>query len=195
MTFDTLIAQWGYLAVGLGTFFEGETVLLVAGAMAHRGLLSLPLVMFAAFVGSVAGDQLWFLLGRRYGRTFIAKRPRLAAHAGRVESGLKRYGTPFVLGFRFLYGLRTVTPVLLGASAYPVQRFMILNVVGAAVWALVFGLLGFTVGTGLSHLLGRGTRVEEAVAVALVLALVLWLCVRHWRRRTLLAATPPSEPA
>ncbi len=181
---EAFVVSWGYWAIGVGTFFEGETVLLVAGAMAHRGLLSLPTVVLAAFVGSVAGDQLWFLIGRRFGREFIAARPRLSRHAKRVEAAMRRHGTPFVMGFRFIYGLRTVTPVLLGASGYPLRRFVALNIAGAALWAITFGALGWGVGAVLSRALGRVTHVEEALLISALLATGLWALSRTKHRES-----------
>jgi membrane protein DedA with SNARE-associated domain len=175
---EAFILRWGYLAVGLGTFFEGETILIAAGAMAHRGLLSLWWVVLSAFVGSLAGDQLWFTLGRTYGQPFIAKRPKVRARTEVVEGWLHKYGTVFVLGFRFLYGLRSVTPVLLGASRYAPSKFLLLNGLGAALWSVSFGYLGYGVGASLAALLARRGRVEElllaAVAVGLVVGLLSW---------------------
>lgn len=185
-----LLAQWGYLAVAVGTFFEGETIVLAAGALAHRGLLSWPLVVLAAFVGSVLGDQLWFFVGRRYGRAFIDKRPPLRVHMRRVEGWLARYGAWFVLGFRFVYGVRTVSPIVLGASGYAIARFVPLNLAGALVWALAFVAAGFGLGAGLHALLGRVTRLEEVLACALLISLVLW-----WlRTRRARKALPGLEP-
>lgn len=186
---EALILRWGYLAVALGTFFEGETILIAAGAMAHRGLLSLWWVIGAAFVGSLAGDQLWFLLGRRYGQPFIEKRPKVQQRTALVEGWLRRYGTLFVLGFRFLYGLRSVTPVLLGASRYAPSRFLGLNAVGAALWAVSFGYLGYGVGASLTALLDRHGRVEELLlAGAGVSAVVALLSLRARRKRQRAAA-------
>src|SRR5690606_2170454 len=82
---ETFILRWGYAAVAVGTFLEGEIVLIAGGALAHRGLLSLPFVVLAAFLGSVAGDQLWFYVGKRAGRSFVTRRPRLREHAHKAE--------------------------------------------------------------------------------------------------------------
>jgi membrane protein DedA with SNARE-associated domain len=61
MNFETIIAQYGYFAIIIGTFLEGETILVIGGFLAHIGLLSLPLVILSAFIGSFSGDQLYFL--------------------------------------------------------------------------------------------------------------------------------------
>jgi membrane protein DedA with SNARE-associated domain len=66
MPVDALIAHSGYAAVLVGTFLEGETVLVLAGIAAHRGYLDLPLVIGAAFLDTLFGDQLYFFLGRRH---------------------------------------------------------------------------------------------------------------------------------
>jgi membrane protein DedA with SNARE-associated domain len=142
--------------------------------------------MLAAFVGSVAGDQVWFLVGKRAGRAAIDRRPRWKRHAERVEKWLARYGTAFVVGFRFIYGLRTVSPLLLGASGYSQRRFAWWNAVGAGVWATSFAALGWGLGAGLRRALGRDARWEElgilGVAVGVGIAILA-------RRRSMPAST------
>lgn len=180
---EAFVARFGYLAIGVGTFLEGETVLLAGGAFAHKGLLSLPGVIVAAFAGSLAGDQLWFFIGRRYGRPFVERRPRWKAQAARIDGFLARFGTAFVLGFRFLYGLRSVTPLFLGASGYPALRFALFNAIGAAAWAVGFGVGGWALGATLATVLQRSVHVEEALLGAVVLVAAGWAASRALRRR------------
>jgi len=167
------IVRWGYAAIVVGTFFEGETVLVLGGAMAHRGLLSLPGVALSAFAGSLAGDQLWFLLGRRGGRLALAHRLRWQTQATRVNHWITRYGTTFVVGFRFIYGLRSVSPLILGASGYPPLRFLWLNIAGAALWAMCFSALGWGLSAGLirtfrGHVQWAGMGIGGLVLIALI---------------------------
>jgi membrane protein DedA with SNARE-associated domain len=180
---ESFLLRWGYLAIGAGTFFEGEAILIAGGALAHRGLLSLPLVMLAAFVGSVAGDQVWFQAGRRFGRPFIERRPRWKTRATRAEVWVARYGALFVFGFRFIYGIRTITPLFLGASAYSMKHFALLNVLGGAAWAVVFGGAGWALGASMETLLQRTTRLEELVGAVVVVAFGMWLVSRMVQRR------------
>jgi membrane protein DedA with SNARE-associated domain len=180
---ESLVARWGYAAILAGTFLEGETVLLAGGAMAHRGLLSLPWVIACAFAASFAGDQLWFWLKRRYGPRALERRPGWAAPAERVRGWLQRFGAAFVLAFRFIYGIRVLTPVLLGASGYPASRFAPLNAAGAAVWSCTVASIGWGLGEGLTRLLGRAGKVEERVLVAVAAGAVIALFVRHRIRR------------
>jgi membrane protein DedA with SNARE-associated domain len=178
---ESFVARWGYASVGVGVFFEGEAIVVVAGAMAQRGLLSLPGVIISAFLGTLLGDQLWFHLGRRYGKAFIARRPAWQGRAARAEALLTRFGTLFVLAFRFIYGFRTITPIFLGATGYPVRRFALLNALSAALWASAFSVAGYALGASLMSVLGRATRFEELLLAAAAASLVLWIVSRKVR--------------
>ncbi|HEY6878046.1 MAG TPA: DedA family protein [Polyangiales bacterium] len=180
---DAFIAHWGYLAIIVGTVLEGEAVLVAAGAMAHHGPLWLPWVMLAAFVGSVGGDQLWFLLGHRYGMRWLAARPHLLTRARVVQSWLDQYGIGFLIGFRFFYGLRTVTPVLLGATGFSLRRFAVFNLIGAAAWAVTFGAFGYGMGAGLKAMLARHGRTHELLLAGAAVAVVCGVLVYKRMRR------------
>jgi membrane protein DedA with SNARE-associated domain len=73
MGFENLKGNYGYIIILIGPFLEGETVLILAGFLVHRGHLELPLVIAATFAGSVAGDQFFPLVGQCKGMSFIDK--------------------------------------------------------------------------------------------------------------------------
>jgi membrane protein DedA with SNARE-associated domain len=193
---EDLIVRWGYLAIGVGTFFEGESILVVGGALAHQGLLSLPLTILVAFVGSVAGDQLWFQLGRRFGRPLLERRPAWKARAAAAQVRLERYGDAFVLGFRFVYGVRAITPALLGMSTYPLRRYACLNVIGGAVWAVVVGSAGWACGAAVTSILKRAAHVQLMVLLGCAALFAAWVVWKILRRRsgTGPAATHDAKP-
>ena len=93
-------------------------------------------------------STLEFLLGRHGGRLALAHRLRWQTQATRVNHWITRYGTTFVAGFRFIYGLRSVSLLILGASGYPPLRFLWLNIAGAALWAMCFSALGWGLSAG-----------------------------------------------
>ena len=128
-----LISQFGYVAVLFGTFLEGETILVLGGLAAHRGYLDLRLVILAAFIGSTGGDQLFYFLGRTRHETLLAKRPGWRSRIRQVEILVENYRLPLLLGFRFLYGLRTITPFTLGMAGIIPRVFVPLNIVGALI--------------------------------------------------------------
>jgi len=170
MSLTELLGRYGYLAVLLGTFLEGETILVMAGFLAHRGYLSLPGVVLAAFCGSLAGDQLAFFLGRRFGSRVLARFPRAAARVARATSLIERRGTLLLIGFRFVYGIRNATPLAAGLSAIPVARFFTLNAIGAALWATAVAAAGYAFGHGIELILDNARRVEEAILLLMLVA-------------------------
>ncbi len=176
---EQLLQHYGYLALLVGTFFEGEAVLVLAGFLAFREYLDIRLVILVAFIGSYAGDQLWYFLGRRHGRALLQKRPHWQHSSERALRHLRRHPDLWALGFRFVYGLRTVMPVAIGVSGYSPWRFLLINGIGAAIWSLALGAAAYHFGNALEVLLGDLRRYELYVLLLVIAgAALLW-----WRRR------------
>ena len=183
MKLESLIDTYGYLAILVGTFFEGETVLVLGGLAAYREYLRLPWVILAAFVGTLCGDQLFFYLGRVHSQAILAKRPSWKARVEKAQKLVERFQKPLILAFRFLYGLRTVTPFVIGMSKVPTGQFVILNVIGAMVWAIVVGTGGYLFGSALEVVIGNIKHYElEAFAGIAVVGSLIWFVYLYRRR-------------
>src|SRR5574337_768429 len=180
MDFAGLIHEFGYLAVAVGTFLEGETVLVLAGAAAARGHLALPWVITIATVASFLGDQLAFWAGRRYGAGLVVRFPTLKPHAERTLALLDRHHVALILAVRFLYGLRIAGPIAIGMAGVAPLRVLLLNFIGAVVWAVAIAGAGYWFGQALASLL-PGLDVDEPWligAAAATVALWWWLARR-----------------
>jgi membrane protein DedA with SNARE-associated domain len=176
MTLEYLISHYGYVALVIGTFLEGESILIVAGFAVHLGYLKLQWVILAAFAGSVAGDQLYFFLGRVKGEVFLQRRPRWETKVRRVWKLLDRYRTPLILGFRFAYGLRTVTPFAIGLSNIRTSRFLVLNMIGALGWSVVVALVGYFFGAAARAAAVDVRKYEHWIVCGILLAAaVVWI--------------------
>ena len=185
MTLDQWINTYGYWAILLGTFLEGETILILGGLAAYQGYLKLPWVILIAFLGTVSGDQLSFYLGRKYGSKVLASRPAWQVRAKRVRRLLERYQDYLILLFRFLYGLRILTPFVLGLSRVSRGRFLLLNTVGALVWAIIVGIGAFLFGQALEALIGDLKRFEvEILGLVVLVGTVIWVIHGYRRRRS-----------
>ena len=183
MTIAQVVQEYGYPALFIGTLLEGETILILGGLAAHLGYLSLKWVIVVAFLGTLTGDQLFFLLGRRHGQSLLAKHPVWKPRSARVLAILERHQNILILGFRFVYGLRTITPFAIGISNVSYVRFATLNLIGAATWAVSIGVAGYYFGQALETILGNVKHYEMALAGTIIsIASVLWL-VRFYRQR------------
>lgn len=177
---SNFVASYGYFAVFLGTLLEGETILLAAGFAAHRGLLNWPLVALVAFLGATVGDQLAFLLGRWKGAVLIARFPALARRAPQVHALLERHDILLIIGVRFLYGLRLAGPIVIGSSGVSPLRFAALNMIGAALWAVLVAGAGYYFGVALQTLFTDIKRIEEIILITILVGgFLVWL----WRRK------------
>lgn len=184
MSFEQLVADYGYLAILIVTFIEGETIVIVAGLAVHLGYgLALEWVILCAIAGSFTGDQFWYYIGRHWGPKIIAKRRSWQEGAEKVYAHLHRHQYWLILTFRFYYGLRNVTPFVVGASRVPRVRFFVLNLIGAVIWAVCFTYIGFFLGEASQLFINDYKRYGLYLLGALVLAGVLIWLLATLRRR------------
>jgi len=169
MFFESLIIHYGYPLLFIGTILEGETFVIIAAFLAHRGYLTLPGVILVAFLGTFVADQFFFLLGRTQGTAFLAKRPGWQPGVARARTLLQRYNVLLIIGFRFLYGLRTVIPLVIGMSGFSTRRFVVLNALGGLIWTVVMASLGYVFGQTLEAVLKDVRRYEVWIVLILVL--------------------------
>jgi membrane protein DedA with SNARE-associated domain len=184
MDLQSIIENYGYAAILIGTFLEGETILVLAGLAAHQGYLVLTWVILAAFLGSLGGDQLFFYLGRRHSQAILSRRPGWKQKAVKVNRMMNRLQTPLILCFRFLYGLRTVTPFAIGMSTVSAKKFILLNAAGALVWAAAVASGGYLFGHVLEVIIGKAKSYEIYImgSVAMV-GVLIWIFHFYRRRR------------
>jgi membrane protein DedA with SNARE-associated domain len=187
---------WFYLLTFAWTFIEGETFVLVAGFAAAQGLLNAPLLLLAAWLGSFAGDQCYFWIGRNFGLRLLSRRPIWRERVDSALGWVKRYDKWFILSFRFIYGIRNFSSFALGISGIGWRRFLVLNLTAALLWATAFVGAGFFCGRAFERMLGEvAHRFSVLMLVAFTVVLVtggLYYRLRQRRRRAAPAAAQTS---
>jgi membrane protein DedA with SNARE-associated domain len=172
MSLEAFFGTYGYPALLVGTFFEGETFLVLAGFAASLGYLDIPWVILVAFVGTFSGDQVFFYLGRRHSvmvQSFLDYYPAWQNRIGRIQGLIERYQTALVFVFHFLYGLRIAFLLVIGLSRIPAGRFFVLNFVSALVWAIVIGMVGYLFGSALAMIIGDLKDLENYILVGIAM--------------------------
>jgi len=172
MSLEAFFGTYGYPALLVGTFFEGETFLVLAGFAASLGYLDIPWVILVAFVGAFSGDQVFFYLGRRHSvmvQSFLDYYPAWQNRIGRIQGLIERYQTALVFVFHFLYGLRIAFLLVIGLSRIPAGRFFVLNFVSALVWAIVIGMVGYLFGSALAMIIGDLKDLENYILVGIAM--------------------------
>jgi membrane-associated protein len=190
---DTL-GPWTYALVGGLAFLEtgafvgliapGETAVVVGGVVAAQGDVQLGVMLVLVWLAAAAGDLVSFALGRRLGRPFLDSRgPRIGVtpdRLARVESFFERHGPKAILVGRFVGIIRAVAPFLAGASRMSLRTFLPWSLLGTAVWASAFTLVGYLFSESFgaaADLLAHG-----ALALAVIAALVLALRAHRLQR-------------
>src|SRR3954449_4138353 len=168
MSPELLLQKFGYLAVFVGTFLEGETILVMAGFFAERGYLKLPLVIATACGGAYSGHVFWFWLGRTQGVKLLDRFPKMKRHFGKGIRLFERYGAPAIFITQWLYGLRVTCAVIIGISRISAIKFIVYEAITFIIWAIVVGSAGYYFGRAVESFFGRAAHIEKYGLIVLV---------------------------
>ncbi|RAX58135.1 DedA family protein [Helicobacter monodelphidis] len=131
------LEDWGYLILFVWSLIEGELGLVFAGLAVHDGKMHfIPTIIIAGTAASIA-DQFYFYIGRFNRRGIqdkLSSQRRKFALASRL---LQKYGWSIIFIQRFLYGMRTILPMSIGATRYSAIKFCIINLISSWIWASI----------------------------------------------------------
>src|SRR4051812_1826714 len=156
-----------------------ETIVITAGVLAAGGDLSIWLLVPAAALGAIAGDNACYWLGRRFGDSVTKRVFRGEKGAQRLrwsQSAVRRHGAVLVIVGRFIPGGRTASTFACGTLEMRWRRFIVADVVAGLMWALYSALLGYV----------GGRTFEDSgwkpFAVSLGIAALVGVAIEVWRR-------------
>jgi membrane-associated protein len=180
-------SPWTYVAVAGIVFVDdfipvapGDTAMITAGILAANDQLALPLVIAAGILGGIAGDNLFYLLGRRYGpavASWLGRRRRLGNAYRWSMTQIQARGPTIILVGRFVPGFRTATTFASGVASLRFRRFFFADALAACAWAGYTALLGYLGGSAFRDALW------QPLLIGLGVAFVLGLAAEAWRRR------------
>lgn len=186
---------WSYLVVFvvtagetsafIGVLLPGETVILLASAIAGRGDLDVVLLAVLVVTGGMTGDSLGYALGQWYGRrpnARLIRRIRPDSRMGRAHDFLTRHGGAAVVTGRFIGFVRTFLPFAAGATGMPYRRFFLFSTLASLVWGVGNVLLGYFAGAAATGLLHSAGLIGAAVLAALAITLFALLRLLGRRR-------------
>ena len=149
-----VISQYGYLALAGLLFLEdfglpvpGETVLVAAAFYAGLGKLNLVLVIIIGFIAAVLGDNVGYSIGRLGGRPLVERWGKYilltSERLDKAQSYFNNHGGKIVAGARFIDGLRQLNGIIAGISEMRWLKFLMFNMLGAAVWVSFWSLIAY----------------------------------------------------
>ena len=146
MDFEQLMESYGIWAVFIGSCFEGEMVNTLAGVAGKAGLLPWPWVLLLGWAGTFSATQVWFLGGKYAGDRILLRRPHLKPKIEKASALLDRWGLWIFVFYRYLYGLRTVTPFAIGMAGVSTVQFMLIDGVCWFLWLGTLSTFGYLIG-------------------------------------------------
>ena len=181
--FESFIQDFGYYAVFLFACIEGEIAVLTAGFLCRQGLMSLQGVIFAAFLGTMITEQILYFVGRIYGIKLIEKHPKLKEKSQKVLEFLRKYDSLFIFGCRFVYGIRNISPIMIGAADIPPLKYSALNIPAAFVWAVIVAGAGYAFANVVEKAKDNLQYVQYAALVVLLSALFYFIFKKNQKRK------------
>ncbi len=181
------VGHWGYLAIcvfvilgNLGFPIPEESILLLAGYLVWHEKLRLPWVLLAGVLSAIAGDNIGFWIGRRFGQGVVERYGHWVLitpeRLQKARGLMTRYGSLGVFGARFVAGLRFLAGPLAGSAGLRPSVFFLANALGALIYIPAMVGAGYAIGYGLGDYVRRLEYVlgelEHMVVIAAIVATV-----------------------
>ncbi|WP_426702174.1 VTT domain-containing protein [Rhodanobacter sp. Col0626] len=194
-----LIAQYGVLLVFLNVLVEQAGVpvpavptLVVAGALAATDRLPVAGVVLAAVLACLLSDLAWYWAGRRFGSTVMRMICRISLSPDscvkQSELRFHRWRGRVLLIAKFVPGLSTVAPPLVGAMGLRTPTFLLLDGLGSLLWAGIAVGLGYVFAAQIDVLLAALASAGTVAFELVLILLALYIAAKWWQRRRLLVA-------
>lgn len=172
MHLHQLLIRYGLIAVLVGSAFEGDFTLLLAGVVAHLGIFTYALAVAAGALGSLVGDCAWYGLGRFRGPRF--REGRFYRRVGpTIERLANQLGPWQLLAARFVYGTKSASMIFWGLHGLSFRRFLLIDAIGCLLGSIVFTSLGYLLSGSASALLGHVKRVELWLLGAVIVGVLV----------------------
>jgi membrane protein DedA with SNARE-associated domain len=179
---EGVLSRYGLIALFLVATVEGDVSLVLAGVLAHLGILPVPGAILAGAAGNLVGDSVWFTLGRAHSARIRSSRVYRAL-GGRIERLAARLGAWQLLAARVVYGTRNATMLFWGQLHLAWARFLLIDGLGCLLAATGFTLLGYLLGHGTAAITSEVKRVEHWLLVGVIGGgLTAWVVSRVARR-------------
>src|SRR5215470_7409705 len=148
------LLKYGYIVVFGASFAEqiglplpAATLLIGMGALSRSGNFAFPFVVAAGAVAALAGDLIWYELGRLHGRSVLRLLCRISLEPDycvrRTEDAFERIGMWTLLVAKFIPGFNAAAVPLAGMMKTPLLRFVAVDILGVSLWSGAYVLLGY----------------------------------------------------
>ena len=183
-----------YLALCGGILLEGESFLLAAAISAHYGMMNIYIIIFLTIVCTQISDWFWFLTGRKKGTALLQKRQAIQKKIDFFYAFIDKYPYQVMFLYRFVYGFRSIMPLVLGTSRVKAKHFLIFGLSGTIIWSGLFAFLGFNFGSFIQSNILLLKKYQYYLIAPVILVLIIVL-IRYFIRRNRVTISENSNLA
>jgi len=171
----SLVSEYGLWIVFIGMMTEGTIMILVSGVLCYLGMLSLKETIPVAIFGAMISDQFWYFIGRYYSQNIINRFPLLKQRIKKIEFSVQKRGIWLAFSGRFIYCCSILFPIALGTYGYLYKKFILFNTLGIIVWSVSGISIGYILGTGAEHIIGKIEKIEHFIGLIFIIILLVWV--------------------
>lgn len=190
---EDFLQHYGYLALVVATFFEGEIAILIASSLVSSGTFGGLETIIFGFFGSFLSDWVYYLIGRFNGTAFVDRRPAIKAKLYPARQFFEAHRLLIMMSYRFLYGFRVILPLLIGLTGVRPMLFLGFSIGTGLLWSTTVATLGYLAGKYL--MLTTASFKEHGILIILGFAtfgLLLGLTVKRFSERRM--KIPSDQP-
>ena len=178
-----LFQEYGYLIIFTGTFFEGETTLVLGGLLSHQGHLNFWMVIATAVSASYIGHVFFYFMGKTASPWVLLRFPKFQLKIQQAEDLIRRHETKSLFITQYVFGLRLASALAFGILGMKISKFLVLQLISCTVWAILFAGLGFRVGDSCEIIV---KNIEWAILIILISGFLIAIIGRkvfdYWLR-------------
>jgi undecaprenyl-diphosphatase len=199
-----LVGVWFVVAFEAFEFVASVPIgpfVVLLGGLASQGILPVGLLWLTVYTAVVTGDNLGFLVGRKFGRPILHRfGTRLVKQSAidKAERFFVQYGAVAVFFTRFIFAtIAAPLNVIAGASDLKWKKFFIAGALGQAGWASIYVFLGYFFGkqiTGYIELINQANVTAVSVITLITVLIFAWLATRAIRHHVRVQRKHRSKP-
>jgi membrane protein DedA with SNARE-associated domain len=175
------------LCCGMGVPLPEDVVLVTGGFLVFLGEARLDAMMLTGMLGILFGDSILYFFGHHFGESVSCRWPfkLLLTPSKRqtVMDGFVKHGEKIVVTARFMPGVRAVTYFFAGSSGMSYFRFLFFDSLASLISAPLFIFLGYHFGARIHWVIQAVRRGQWTVILIIIAVLLVWVGLRHRRRR------------
>lgn len=137
------LATYGYIILAWYSFGGGMLGLIGAGMLSSMGKMDITTSIAIAIVANFVGDTVLFYLAqtnKKEVQKYLSKHKRKIAWTNLL---MRRYGWMVVFLQKYIYGVKTLVPIVMGLTKFDFKKFTLLNLPASILWGLVVGLVSY----------------------------------------------------